>query len=141
MTKANGTDAKTVALYFLDATTDKRYTKGVIAKAISQAKFVLEAGYTVQEICDTIDYIIAQGIMPYSFGYINASIQNVIKEVQKQKLAEQGKELKAKMKEEIVLNEVNDHGESSERNQRKAREFGIQSGKRKKHHFDMFERD
>jgi hypothetical protein len=141
MTKANGTDAKTIALHFLNATTDGRNTPHVIAKTINQAKSLLNSGYTADEVCATIDYVLKKGINMYSIGYINAVIGDVLKEVQKEHLIQVAQEQKKLMyeKEREPIGEVNVDVESTERNRRKAERISLQSGKRAQYYRDMFE--
>jgi hypothetical protein len=144
MKKSNlGTDAKTIALHYLNATTDGRHTPAVFAKTINQAKSLLNSGYTVDEICGTIDYVIKQGVNMYSIGYINAVIGDVVKELNKehvQRAAEQEKKLMMQ-KERETQSEVKADVESTERNREKATRLSVQSGLRTKYLVDMFERD
>lgn len=141
MTKVNGTDAKTIALHFLNHTTDGRYTPAVIAKTINQAKSLLRSGYTVDEVCATIDYVIETGIQMYSIGYINTCIGNVLKIIEEVKFKEEVAQIKQKQLEELKekQGEVNVDVESTERNRGKIARFGVQSGFGKKHNLDMFE--
>jgi hypothetical protein len=141
MTKANGTDAKTIALHYLNITTDGRNTPHIIAKTINQAKSLLNAGYTVDEVCATIDYVVKKGVKMYSIGYINAVIGDVVKELQKEHLQrvaqEEMKLLADKQRETQGMVKVD--VESKERNRSKTAKFGTQSGFREKHNLDMFE--
>jgi hypothetical protein len=141
MKKVNGTDAKDIAFKFLDATTDGRYTKGVIAKTIVQAKNLLSVGYSKEEICDTIDYALSKGVEMYSFGFIGHAINDVIKKKREEEIARIAEEEKQKLleKQNLPQGEVNADDESRERNRNKAGRFGAESRFREKHHFDMFE--
>ncbi len=141
MKNANPTDAKTVAFYFLDSTTDGRYTQAIIAKTVNQAKNLLKVGYTVSEICETIDYVARRGVKMHSFGYLNLCIQDTLREINKTKLSEQAAREMQKLAdlEKEKQGEVNVDVESSERNREKARRIGLQSRVGKKYNFDMFE--
>lgn len=138
-TKANPTDAKTVALYFLNATTDGRNTPAVIAKTINQVKNLMTYGYTKEEIIATIDAVLARGIKMYSFGYLNSCIADVLNDINKSKVSEEVVKVKEELAEmeKQAMEEVNVVDESTERNRNKLAR--LQSRKREKHHFDMFE--
>lgn len=139
--KANPTDAKTIALYFLNATTDGRNTPIVIAKTITQVKSLLNVGYTKDEITATIDHVIARGVQMYSFGYLSTCIANVLVEVNKNKTSSEAVKAKQELDEmqKKAMEEVNVVDESTERNRQKLSRFGVQSRVGEKHHFDMFE--
>lgn len=141
MAVANPTDAKTIALYFLDMTTDK-YTKSIIARTINQAKNLLSAGYTKEEIIETIDYILDKGdIKMYSIGYINTCINDVLRKINVEKEKERVAKLIEQSKEDYLNEdkeeEVISTDESTERNKLKAERTGIQSRKREKSYLDM----
>ena len=143
MTKANRREAKTIAFHSLNLTTDGRNTPAVIAKTINQAKNLLSVGYTVDEICESIDHIVSRGIVMYSFGYLNTCIGDVLKQINELKEAER---LKEEVR-QLLLKQTEEQGEvkldveSTERNRSKAARFGTKSGFREKHHLDMFEGD
>lgn len=73
-----GSQAKELVLLFYDKTKLK-YTNKNIMVAVKNAKTLLEAGYTFDEIKDTINYCVtnppAKGI--YSFGFIVHEINKV----------------------------------------------------------------
>jgi hypothetical protein len=141
MTKVNGTDAKDIAFKFLDLTTDGRNTKAIIARTIISAKNLLSIGYSKEEICDTIDYVVKSGVNMYSFGYINHAIADVVKKLREEETARIAEIEKQKLleKQNLPQGEVNVDDESRERNRNKAGRFGAESRFREKHHFDMFE--
>ncbi len=143
--KANGTDAKDVALHFVKRTSDSRSTPSIIAKTTNQAKILLQNGYTKKEIISVIDYIIdVKKIDIYSLGYINTCINNMIKEINKLEEEQKVKELKRQREEELSKisleqqSEVNENGESTQRNRDKLNRFGSKSRVGEKFDFDMF---
>lgn len=130
---ANGTHAKEIALHFLDTTTDGRNTPYVIAKTIRQAKNLLNTGYSRDEIIGTIDYMLKRGAKMYSFGYINASIGQVIQDVQRE-LNKENTQQEIHRLEELTKSqqsEVSGHDESSERNRAKFSQFGLRDRENK----------
>lgn len=139
--KANGTDAKEIALEFI------RYTQGratphIISKTIVQAKTLLSSGYTKQEVLDVMEHVITvKNIQMYSLGYINSCINDVLRELEEEKEKERLRELRKQQREVVVeRKEVGtDDEERRRRNQEKARRTDIQSGFRKKFNLDMFE--
>lgn len=141
MTKVNGTDAKDIAFKFLDLTTDGRNTKAIIARTIISAKNLLSIGYSKEEICDTIDYVVKSGVNMYSFSYINHAIADVVRKMREEETARIAEIEKQKLleKQNLPQGEVNVDDESRERNRNKAGRFGAESRFREKHHFDMFE--
>lgn len=139
--KANGTDAKEIALYFMKETGVERSTPAIIAKTISQAKQILLSGYTKEEIISVIDACIGRGIQMYSIGYISHAINDVLEEIKQKELQAKAKEV-IKQQEEQQLqarSEVKTDGESTNRNKDKASRLGVQSRLGKKFNFDMFE--
>lgn len=141
--KANGTDAKDVAIHFVKVTVG-RATPAIIGKTVIQAKTLLESGYTKNEIIDVIDFLIdKKGIKMYSLGYVSTSINSVLKELQEEKDKIKLQELKQEVKEQaekLHKSEVVDDGESTQRNRDKLNRFGNESRVGKKFNFDMFER-
>lgn len=145
--KANPTVARDIALYFLEAT-DQRYTSSIIAKTVIQAKSILEAGYTKDEIIQCIDWVVDKtNVIMYSLGYISTMINKILENI-KQEAEDEEKNEKLKKYREDMLNFQQDLlkkegeelvNETSDRNRRKANEFGNKSGKRKKYYFDLFE--
>ena len=78
MSKAIGGQAKELVLLFYDKT-GLKFTNKDIMVAVSNAKTLLKAGYTYDEIKNTIEYCVAnppsKGI--YSFGFIVNQINKV----------------------------------------------------------------
>lgn len=140
--KANGTDAKAIALHFIEQTTG-RATPNIISKTIVQAKSLLNCGYEKNEIISVIDFLLNKGIQMYSLGYVSTCINNILREMEQIKADEDTKraveEMKQEMKTMATNNEVKINDESAQRNRNKARSFGIQSRFGEKHSFDMFE--
>lgn len=136
------TDAKTVALYFLDQTTDGRNTPPVIAKTINQAKNLLAVGYTKEEIIATIDFTIKRGVKMYSFGYLSSAIADSLREINKHKVDERVSNVKKELEEfsKQAMKEVAvDEHESTERNRQKAERLSVQSRVGTKYNLNMFE--
>src|SRR6185312_1688419 len=140
----NPTDAKTLALHFLELT-NNRLERNTIQRTIIQVKNVLAEGYSYDDIVKTIDYVLARKAGVYSFGYIAASIEDVIKEI---RLAEEKDELDKRAEDvrrqmiasaEQQRGKVDDCDESTERNREKAKRLGIQPRFGAKFNFDMFE--
>lgn len=136
--KPNGTDAKDIALHFVNSTTG-RATPQIMGKTINQAKSILKSGYTKTEVLDVIDYLIhTKNADLYSLGYVGASINDVLKTIRKQRAIEEAKkQLALKQVQERSVVEV--ESESSQRNRSKVERFGVQSGFREKYHLDLFE--
>ena len=142
MVKANGTIAKDVALYFLDMTTD-RYTSSIVAKTINQAKQLLEAGYTKEEIISVIDYITTKtSVKMYSLGYVNHCINEVLNKINEENKAKQIREIieQGKLEQATTIDRGDIDNESTKRNREKVSRLNIQSRQRKKFDFDMLER-
>lgn len=137
----NGTDAKFIALHFLQETGVDRPTSGVVARTIKQTKGLLEEGYTKDEIIATIDHLVSRGVNMYSIGYISSAIVDVTKELERANQKEQGKELRKELEKQQATDRkaVDMDGEVNSRNASKAGRFGVQSRKREKLNFDMFE--
>lgn len=145
--KANPTVAKDIAIYFLEAT-DQRYTPSIIAKTIIQAKAILEAGYTKDEIIQCIDWVVNKTtVVMYSLGYISTMINKILENIKQEVDAEEKNEKLKKYKEDMLtfqqglLKKEGEEvvNETSDRNRRKANEFGNKSRERKKYYFDLFE--
>jgi hypothetical protein len=135
----NGTHAKEVAVHFIDKTTE-RATPAVYAKVTRMAKTILASGYSKDEVIKVIDYIIdVKGVRMYSLGYVNTCINEMLQEIEQEELKEKVRKMRYAQL-DVQRSEVNNDGESRERNRDKARRFGIQSGFGKKHNLDMFER-
>lgn len=139
--KVNGTEAKDIALYFLDMIGTERYTQTIVGRTIRQVKSVMASGYTKDEIVKCIDHIINKGVTMYSFGYVSASINDVLKEIEILELQNESKKTKVEL-DELLKKEtkaVVTDDESARRNAEKAKRFGVQSRFGKKFDFDMFE--
>lgn len=132
----NPTVAKELALVFLEKI-GQRATPSVMKRTITQVKELMEFGYTDDEIKYTIDYVTRVNKNIYSFGYVCSAIDSAIKQRDK---GERPKHA-IKVRDVVVTNEseVETLDELAERNKRKASGFGVQSRKRKKYNFDMFE--
>lgn len=145
MAKVNGTHAKEVAIHFLDMT-QERYTPAIVSKTIVQAKSLLGAGYTVEEIKRVIEYIVKEtGVAMYSLGYVNAAINGILEKLAEIDKEEEIQALIKKSKAEVHVNtnmkegaQVNDEG-SRERNKQKLDGISLQSRKREKSYLDMLE--
>lgn len=143
--KANGTEAKDIAIHFVEETTG-RATPQIMKKSIIQAKILLESGYTKEEIIDVIDFIVSKkSIEMYSLGYVNACINDVLSEIKKHKSSEIEREKSKEVRKEIESiqecqrNEVADDVESTKRNREKINRLGTESRFGEKFNFDMFE--
>ena len=114
--KSIGTSAKELVLLFYNKT-GLRFTNRDIMIAIKGAKSLLNAGYTYEEIKETIEYCVAH--QPdrwiYSFGYIGyeiAKVTNILKHKKKQEKREQA----------IDKSAFNDYGLSKVSNKDKMKE-------------------
>lgn len=145
--KVNGTVAKDIAIYFFDAT-NTRYTPSIISKTIVQAKHLLEAGYTKEEIKSTIDWVVNKtNVKMYSLGYINTMINKILENIEEERIEEEferkKQELKQKFeeatKEHLSKEEVVGDDKSGGRNKNKLDGFGFKSRFGKESDFNMFE--
>lgn len=139
--QANGTHAKDIALHFLRETGVERTTPAIIAKTISQAKNILNAGYTKEEVIITIDHVVNKGVHMYSIGYVSHVINDVLKEIEEKRTKEKAKLVAQQLQEEQAKSrsEVASNDDSTNRNKEKARRLSVQSRVREKFNFDMFE--
>jgi Holliday junction resolvasome RuvABC DNA-binding subunit len=139
----NPTHAKDIALYFLELTQDK-FTSEIVARTVKQAKALLSAGYTKEEIIEVIDVVLKQNPNVYSLGYVSASINDVLRKINEVKQREIVEKQREEMRTQIALEikqsrtEVT-QDESTTRNREKARRASVQSRFGKKFDFDMFE--
>lgn len=146
MIQANGTDAKDVAIHFINLT-NTRATPHIMGKTIVQAKSLLSYGYTKEEVIEVLDYVIlVKKKNVFSLGYISASINDCLREInenkEKEELNRQKEEVKnAFASQPVTTSEVKVDDESKERNRQKAERIraNIQSRKREKYSLDMFE--
>lgn len=134
--KANPTDAKDIAVRFFERT-NQRATSAMFAKTIKQAKDLMLAGFTKDEILKVIDYATSTPNNIYSLGYFATAINKLLKEVERLEAIETVAEMARQTS--IEVREVIDDGKSTERNQSKLRRLGVQSRFREKFDFDLFE--
>jgi len=128
-------DAKDIACHFVDKA-EIRATPTMMGKTINQAKSLLNSNYTKEEVIKVIDYLVDQrNINMYSLGYINTCIHQVLNEVNVKEQKEKADKLKYKIK----TQGVESNGKSTDRNNSKLSQFGIQSRFRKKLVSDLFE--
>lgn len=118
----------------------------MMARTINQVKNLLSHGYTKEEITSVIDYaIMEKKIDVYSFGFFSVSINSLLHEIKVKQEEDRIKEEKEKVRQMNTTvqssqkGEVENSGESSERNREKARRLSIQSRKRTESYFDLFE--
>lgn len=139
--KANPTEAKDIALYFLDAIGTERYTSAIMGRTINTAKELLRAGYTKEEICDVIDHIIAKGIQMRSLGYISTAINDALQEIKASRVSPESAQVQEELKKFYAESRkvVQEDDDTARRNREKATRFGNQSKLREKFNFDMFE--
>lgn len=139
--KPNGTEAKEIGLYFLEQTGVKRMTPAIVSRTIGQVKNLLKSGYTKEEIKEVIDHNIDKGINMYSIGYISASINDALREIEEAKLKSRaGNVLEEQRKYQDEMRKAVDGGsEATKRNATKAGRFGVKSRVGEKFNFDMFE--
>lgn len=111
--KKIGTSARELVLLFYEKT-ELRYTNRDIMIAVKNAKKLLEAGYTYDEVKDTIEYCVVhppqKGI--YSFGYIAYDINRVLTLLKHDKKSEERSKA-------VDVTKFNDYGLSSLGNQDK----------------------
>jgi len=137
MAKTNGTDAKDIAIYFLDLI-EERYTPSMVARTIVQTKSILKSGYTKEEIMKTIEFIVTKtNVEMYSIGYVSSSINSILKQINKEELSETIKEELIKFEEDKeTAKEVDVDVGSRERNRNKV--TSDESRKREKSYLDLF---
>lgn len=143
--KANPTDAKTIALYFINLTQTK-VTASHVARTIKMVKSLQVEGFTTDEIMYTIDKVLSKKADVFSFGYISASIMDVLRERKEEetkastkKQADEVRSLIASSSQEEMQSEVLVEDESTRRNREKATRNSVQPRFGKKSYFDMFE--
>jgi UDP-N-acetylmuramoylalanine-D-glutamate ligase len=139
----NGTVAKDIALHFVNAT-NQRVTPHIMRKTIQQAKSLLSSGYEKDEIISVIDFLLKhKSANMYSLGYVNASINDILREMKEMEEKERLEQVRKEIAEQqsVQRSEVVNHAESTERNRKKAERIGtgVQSRLGKKFNFDMFE--
>lgn len=138
-------DSKEIALYFLDLTQDK-FTPAIVARNVKQARALLEAGYTKEEIIRVIDAVLKVNDSVYSFGYISASINDVLRKLNEFEKREAVEKQREEMRTQNALtiqesrSEVSPD-ESTERNREKARRVSVQSKFGRKYDFEIFDNE
>ena len=125
MAQANSTIAKEVAIYFYNKVGIKA-TPAMYARTIKQAKSLLEAGYTEEEIIYCLDFVVdIQKVDIYSLGYLSYSIAKIIKDLRALESQKAASEIKQKM--DNMTREVTTDNEGIKRNKQKAQNIGTKS--------------
>ena len=142
----NPTVAKDIALEWL-ALLGQRPTPPLMARLIKQVKGLMETGFTDEEIRYAMNHITSMKPDVYSFGYVEASINDVLRKRKEEEQREKEVLIKREVEKQLLNNisitkesEVAIGDETSERNQRKAERLGLQPRLREKHYFHLFER-
>lgn len=130
------TVAKELALLFIELS-GQCPTPSNMPRTTKIVKDLLEFGYTDEEIAYAIRYAFKINKNVYSIGYVSSIIDKAIQQKERAKLLANKQEVTTKP----ITNEseVESQDDVAERNRGKSSKFGIQSRKRKKHYFDMFE--
>ena len=137
-------DAQRVAKHFIGST-EQRATPAIMKKTTSQAKSILQSGYTKEEIIEVIDYLInIKQVNIYSLGYINKSINDVLRQIKQNNKEKEKQELKSQIEQEQAnreqqTGEVKSDYESAERNQGKAGKLGVKPRFGEESFSDLFE--
>jgi len=139
-------DSYRVAIHFIEATAG-RATPAIMKKTISQAKALLQSGYTREEIISVIDHIIQEKkVNIYSLGYVNTCINDTLRHMEETKQKQEAEQLKASIAEEErqrwqSISEVvgSDNADSAERNRNKSSRFGVQPRLGEESFSDLFE--
>ena len=110
-------------------------TKQQIAKAVIQAKQILNEGYVVDDVLLVIDYVHNETkTNMYSLGYVKAVIKDVLPIAQAHKDKQKAKEEQEKLIKELREKEgLND----PERNRAKAERYRVFARFGEKHSFDL----
>ena len=142
----NPTVAKDIALEWL-ALLGQRPTPPVMARLIKQVKGLMEVGFNDEEIRYAMNHITSIKPDVYSFGYVEASINDVLRKRKEEQQREQELLIKKEVDKQLLStisitkeSEVAIGDETTERNKRKAARLGQQSRFREKHYFHLFER-
>lgn len=135
-----GKDARTCVMHYITKAMDGKASKAFISRCMVNAKSLLNDGFTADEIIAVIDYSIdVKKLNIFSFGFYNASIDNLLREVKQLQLQtktqEQSRHI-ASFNEEN-RDEVQANDDSTERNRNKSERFGVQSRLGEKLDFDM----
>lgn len=132
--------ANRIAKAFIKATAG-RATPAIMKKNHAQAKTLLQAGYTEEEILRVLTYLVEEmKVEIYSMGYISACINDTLRILRKRDTQEAAR--KARQEHEATLperNEVNFDDASARRNQDKSGRFGLQSRFGEESFSDLFE--
>lgn len=138
--KVDGTEAKDIALYFFDAT-NQRATPEIFSKTIIIAKSILKGGYTKEEIYQAIDYLVDEGVIMYSLGYLSCSINDVLYKINKAKEIERNFEVKNKMTKYLQDERAKGNAyEINTNNRSKRKRLGVQSKFREKFNIHLLEK-
>lgn len=142
----NGTHARDIVIHFKDVT-GVRVTSSFMSKSIIQAKALLDAGYTKEEVISVIDHLHKSVPDMYSVGFLSYHMEKALREIAKERAEEEVRIKQEEVKqaqqqqEQSIAEEVQVDVESAKRNREKADRLraGIQSRVREKFNFDMFE--
>lgn len=140
----NPTEAKEIALEWLKLLGNKP-TPPLMARTIKQVKGLMQVGFSDEEIRYTMEYVVRTNPNIYSFGYVEACINDVLRKRAEEKRKEKSKQISESLQKQAIAivtseSEVANDDESSERNRRKAERLGVQSRFREKSYFNLFER-
>lgn len=138
--KMDGTEAKDIALYFFDAT-NQRATPQIFSKTIIIAKSILQGGYSREEIYESIDYLIGEGVSMYSLGYLSTCINDVLFKISKNKQIERNYEVKEALDEHLQDERAKGNAyEIKTNNRSKRKRLGVQSQFREKFNIHLPEK-
>jgi|SRR5690554_959146 len=138
------TEAKEIALEWLKLLGNKP-TPPLMARTVKQVKGLMQVGFSDEEIRYTMEYVVRTNPNVYSFGYVEACINDVLRKRAEEKRKEESKQVSESLQKQTTAivtseSEVTSDDESSERNRRKAKRFSVQSRLREKSYFNLFER-
>lgn len=138
------TEAKEIALEWLKLLGNKP-TPPLMARTVKQVKGLMQVGFSDEEIRYTMEYVVRTNPNVYSFGYVEACINDVLRKRAEEKRKEESKQVSESLQKQTTAivtseSEVTSDDESSERNRRKAKRFSVQSRVREKSYFNLFER-
>jgi hypothetical protein len=140
----NPTEAKEIALEWLKLLGNKP-TPPLMARTVKQVKGLMQVGFSDEEIRYTMEHVVRTNPNVYSFGYVEACINDVLRKRAEEKQKQENKQISENLKNQTASivtseSEVTKDDESSERNRRKAKRLGVQSRVREKYYFNLFER-
>jgi len=138
------TEAKEIALEWLKLLGNKP-TPPLMARTVKQVKGLMQVGFSDEEIRYTMEHVVRTNPNVYSFGYVEACINDVLRKRAEEKRKEESKQVSESLQKQTTAivtseSEVTSDDESSERNRRKAKRFSVQSRLREKSYFNLFER-